>query len=116
MAKVNQVLIDKLFPLAAQEHNGKMYVTPMDEHYLCNVLDGAELGEGRPGLCQQGAGHVVFDGSVPYKLCTAYKDSPAVEKAIAEMTWVRSVYWYSVPTVPVFRKCDAIRYSKMFCY
>ena len=44
MAKVNQVLIDKLFPLAAQEHNGKMYVTPMDEHYLCNVLDGAELG------------------------------------------------------------------------
>ena len=72
--------------------------------------------EGRPGLCQQGAGHVVFDGSVPYKLCTAYKDSPAVEKAIAEMTWVRSVYWYSVPTVPVFRKCDAIRYSKMFCY
>ena len=32
-------------------------------------------------------------------------------------TWVRSVgtaYWYSVPTVPVFRKCGAI--SKMCCY
>ena len=45
MAKVNQVLIDKLPAGGPSAQWGRMYMSPLDEPRLCNLLEGAELGQ-----------------------------------------------------------------------
>ena len=94
MAKVDQVLIDKLPAGGPSAQWGRMYVVPMDEPCLCNVLDGAEL---------RGDGEVYVNGVQGMLASTArvehlqaglralqahhvaYKDSLAVAKALADM-------------------------------
>eukprot|EP00435_Cladocopium_sp_Y103_P008766 s558_g2.t1 len=93
-AKVNQVLIDKLPAGGPSAQWGRMYVVPVDEPCLCNVLDGAEL---------RGHGEVYVNGVQGMLASTArvehlqaalhalqaqhvaYKDCPAVAKALADM-------------------------------
>ena len=94
MAKVNQVLIDKLPAGGPSAQWGRMYVVPMDEPCLCDVLDGAEL---------RGDGEVYVNGVQGMLASTArvehlqaalralqahhaaYKDSLAVAKALTDM-------------------------------
>ena len=95
MAKVNQVLIDKLPAGGPSAQWGRMYVAPMDQPCLCNVLDGAELGEdgqvyvnGVQGMMSSTARlqHLRAALQTLQAQHAEYKDSPAVEKALADMT------------------------------
>ena len=94
MAKVNQHLIDKLPAGGTPGQWGRMYVTPLGEPALCNLMDGAELGED---------GRVYIDGAQGMVASTArvgrlraallvlkeqhasYKRSPAVDELLSKM-------------------------------
>ena len=105
MAKVNQVLIDKLPAGGPSAQWGRMYVAPMDQPCLCNVLDGAELGEdgqvyvnGVQGMMSSTARlqHLQAALETLQAHHAAYKESPAVEKALADMTRILA----HVPAAP----------------
>ena len=94
MAKVNQVLIDKLPAGGPSAQWGRMYVVPMDEPCLCPVLDGAELRGDGEVYVNGVQGMLASTARVEYLQAAlralqarhkAYKDSAAVAKALADM-------------------------------
>ena len=94
MAKVNQVLIDKLPAGGPSAQWGRMYMSPLDEPRLCNLLEGAELGqdgevyvEGVQGMLASTARlqHLFAALQTLQMQHVAYKNSPVVDKALADI-------------------------------
>lgn len=93
-AKVDQVLIDKLPAGGPSAQWGRMYVVPMDEPCLCDVLDGAELGEdgqvyvkGVQGMMSSTTRlqHLKAALQILHAQHAEYKGSAVVEKALGNM-------------------------------
>ena len=95
MAKVDQVLIDKLPGGGPSAQWGRMYVIPTEEPELCDLLEEAELGEdgtvyvnGVQGLMASTARMEYLQAGLrALKLQhEAYKASEAVDKTLANMS------------------------------
>ena len=94
MAKVDQVLIDKLPSGGPSAQWGRMYVVPTEEPEICDLLEEAELGEdgvvyvrGVQGLAASTArlGRL-YEGLQALKEHHAfYKESEKVNKALSDM-------------------------------
>ena len=106
MAKVDQVLIDKLPAGGPSAQWGRMYVIPTEEPELCDLLEEAELGEdgvvyvkGVQGMtasvarlqCLYAALQVLKEQH------SFYKNSAAVDKALADMGRILE----QLPAVPL---------------
>ena len=94
MAKVNQVLIDKLPAGGPSAQWGRMDMSPLDAPRLCNLLEGAELGqdgevyvEGVQGMLASTARlqHLFAALQTLQMQHAAYKNSPVVDKALADI-------------------------------
>ena len=97
MAQVDQVLIDKLPSGGPSAQWGRMYVAPMDEPRLCDLLAGAELGEDGEVYVTGVQGMMAAPARLEFLHAAlqvleahheAYKGKPAVKKALADMAHI----------------------------
>ena len=111
MAKVDQVLIDKLPAGGPSAQWGRMYVIPTEEPELCDLLEEAELGEdgvvyvkGVQGLTASVARlQYLYSGlQVLKEQHSFYKNSAAVDKALSDMGRILE----QLPAVPLPEQHD----------
>jgi hypothetical protein len=95
--RVRLVLIDKLPSGGPSAQWGRMYVAPMDEPRLCDLLDGAELGEDGEVYVTGVQGMMAAPARLEFLHAAlqvleahheAYKGKPAVKKALADMAHI----------------------------
>ena len=93
-AKVNQLLLDKLPSGGPSAQFGRMYVVPMDEPYLCMVLEGATFGnegeifvEGVQGLSVSTARLEFLHAALQTlkEQHAEYQNDAAVDRALEDM-------------------------------
>ena len=94
MAKVDQVLIDKLPAGGPSAQWGRMYIIPTEEPELCDLLEEAELGEDGVVYVKGVQGMMASTARLEYLYAGLralqlqhdfYKTSEAVNKALADM-------------------------------
>ena len=95
MAKVDQVLIDKLPAGGPSAQWGRMYIIPTEEPELCDLLEEAELGEDGVVYVKGVQGMMASTARLEYLHAGLralklqhdfYKASEAVDKALADMS------------------------------